>query len=312
MISVSNLSKSFDSFSAVKDISFNVGAGEVLGFLGPNGAGKSTTMKMLTGFLAPSSGNVVVLGHDMSLDAINAQKQIGYLPEGAPAYGDMTVKASLTFIGEARGLKGQDLAARIDSVVSRVELASVLSKRIENLSKGFRRRLGLAQALLHDPKILILDEPTDGLDPNQKHQVRELIRNLSADKIVIVSTHILEEVSAVCTRAMILANGEILFDGTPDSLAAQSDFHNAVTLRVANLPAGLRSALESLSGVKEVQEGELDQLTVFPTAGQSILADINQVLQAQGCQVEELHVEVGRLDDVFRKLTMSTGEGESL
>lgn len=311
MISVSNLSKSFDDFRAVKDVSFNVEAGEVLGFLGPNGAGKSTTMKMLTGFLAPTSGKVSVLGHDMSLDAISAQEHIGYLPEGAPSYGDMTVKASLVFIGEARGIKGKELAERIASVVERVALGSVLSKRIENLSKGFRRRLGLAQALLHDPKILILDEPTDGLDPNQKHQVRELIRNLSEDKIVIVSTHILEEVSAVCTRAMILANGEILFDGTPSNLASKSGFHNAVTVRVTNLQPELISALDALSNVERVQQGELDQLVIFPIDGQSILADINQVLHAQGCQVEELHVEVGRLDDVFRKLTMSATEGES-
>lgn len=311
MIKVSNLSKLFDEFRAVDDVSFSVEPGEVLGFLGPNGAGKSTTMKMLTGFLEPTSGEVSVMGHDMSKESLAARRLIGYLPEGAPSYADMTVQASLEFIGNVRGFSGRELGERIASVVSQVELESVLKKRIETLSKGFRRRLGLAQALLHDPKILILDEPTDGLDPNQKHHVRELIRNLAKDKIVIVSTHILEEVSAVCTRAMILAQGKILFDGTPDDLAAQSDFHNAVTLRVNQLPEGLPGQLEQVSGVKKVHRGEHDQLTIFPNEGQSILAGVNALLQTQDCQIEELHVEVGRLDDVFRKLTTGTA-GEAV
>ena len=235
MIKVNRLSKSFSDFKAVDDVSFDVSPGEVLGFLGPNGAGKSTTMKMLTGFLEPSSGTVEIAGHNVWQDPISAQKEIGYLPEGAPGYADMTVKSSLEFIGQARGYSGRDLATRIEHAVAKVQLETVLEKRIENLSKGFRRRLGLAQALLHDPKILILDEPTDGLDPNQKHQVRELIRSLSKDKIVVVSTHILEEVSAVCTRAMILAQGKIVFDGTPVELAEQSGFHNAVSLRMDRL-----------------------------------------------------------------------------
>ena len=309
MIKVSNLSKYFDDFCAVDDISFQVEPGEVLGFLGPNGAGKSTTMKMLTGFLSPSSGSVSVMSHDMQNDALVAQKLIGYLPEGAPSYADMTVQASLEFIGKARGFSGRELGERIADVVARVELGSVLSKRIENLSKGFRRRLGLAQAILHDPRILILDEPTDGLDPNQKHQVRELIRNLAQDKIVIVSTHILEEVSAVCSRAMILANGKILFDGTPDELASRSEFHNAITLRVDTLPAELEGAIASLPNVKKVQSAEHDQLTIFPEEGLSILADVNKLLQSHPCQIEELHVEVGRLDDVFRQLTTGPMEG---
>jgi gliding motility-associated transport system ATP-binding protein len=232
MIQVSDLSKKFDNFCAIDNISFTVQPGEVLGFLGPNGAGKSTTMKILTGFLSPSSGSVSVMGHNVLQNPGAAQREIGYLPEGAPSYADMTVIASLQFIGKARGFSGKDLQQRIDQVVGKVELVSVLNKRIETLSKGFRRRLGIAQALLHDPKVLILDEPTDGLDPNQKHQVRELIRNLSEDKTVIVSTHILEEVSAVCSRAMILAEGKIVFDGTPVELAAKSDFHNAVTIRL--------------------------------------------------------------------------------
>lgn len=310
MIKVSNLSKYFDDFCAVDNISFQVEPGEVLGFLGPNGAGKSTTMKMLTGFLSPSAGDISVLGHDMQTDALAAQRLTGYLPEGAPSYSDMTVQSSLEFIGQARGFSGRELGQRIADVVARVELDSVLGKRIENLSKGFRRRLGLAQAILHDPRILILDEPTDGLDPNQKHQVRELIRNLAQDKIVIVSTHILEEVSAVCSRAMILAHGKILFDGTPDELAARSEYHNAITLRVDKLPEGLEQSIAQLPHVTRVQRAEHDQLTIFPEQGQNILAEVNRTLQAHPCQIEELHVEVGRLDDVFRLLT--TGKAEEV
>ena len=312
MIQVSNLSKKFDSFCAVNNISFSVQPGEVLGFLGPNGAGKSTTMKILTGFLSPSAGEVSVMGHNVLKNPIAAQREIGYLPEGAPSYEDMSVISSLQFIGKARGFFGKELKQRIDSVVSKVELESVLLKRVETLSKGFRRRLGIAQALIHDPKVLILDEPTDGLDPNQKHQVRELIRNLSEDKTVIVSTHILEEVSAVCSRAMILAKGEIVFDGTPDELAAKSDFHNAVTIRLAKHSEVVIAALKKLPGVKNVSVGSDDQITVFSKDGQSILAEVNQVLQRGGCLLDELHVEAGRLDDVFRKVTLDDTMNTSL
>ncbi len=306
MINVSNLTRKFDEFCAVDGITFSVKPGEVLGFLGPNGAGKSTTMKMLTGFLAPTSGDISVMGHDVSRNPIAAQREIGYLPEGAPSYADMTVRASLAFIGKARGFHGADLQQRMDSVIGKVELESVLDKRIETLSKGYRRRLGLAQALLHDPRVLILDEPTDGLDPNQKHHVRELIRNLAKDKIVIVSTHILEEVSAVCSRAMILAGGRIVFDGTPRDLAAKSDYHNAVTIRLTEHLDDIVSELKKLDCAADVQVSEDKVITVFPTEGQPILSAVNGVLHAQGCQVDELHVEVGRLDDVFRKVTAGT------
>jgi ABC-2 type transport system ATP-binding protein len=311
MIQVSNLSKKFDSFCAINNISFSVQPGEVLGFLGPNGAGKSTTMKILTGFLAPSTGEISVMGHNVLQNPIAAQREIGYLPEGAPSYEDMTVMASLKFIGQARGFFGQELTQRIDSVVSKVELESVLLNRVETLSKGFRRRLGIAQALIHDPKVLILDEPTDGLDPNQKHQVRELIRNLSEDKTVIVSTHILEEVSAVCTRAMILAKGEIVFDGTPSELAAKSDFHNAVTIRLGKFSEVVVGALKKIPKVQKVSVSHDHVITVFSNGGQSILAEVNQVLQRGGCLLDELHVEVGRLDDVFRKVTLETNSADT-
>ena len=205
MISVNELTKSFGDFIAVNNLSFDIEAGEVVGFLGPNGAGKSTTMKMLTGFLPPSGGKITIGEFDMQKARQKIQAKIGYLPEGAPAYGDMTPLQFLRFIADIRGLKGKEKKERIDTVIEQVELHQVLNKSIDNLSKGFKRRVGLAQAIIHDPSILILDEPTDGLDPNQKHQVRKLIQNLSADKIVIVSTHILEEVAAVCNRAMIIS-----------------------------------------------------------------------------------------------------------
>lgn len=223
MIQVENLSRQFGAFTAVDNLSFTVKPGEVLGFLGPNGAGKSTTMKMLTGFLRPSSGRVMVFGHDMWQNPLPAKKMIGYLPEGAPSYGEMTVQGFLDFIAEVRGFRGAEKQRVIAVAVEKSALRDVLSQTIETLSKGYRRRVGIAQAILHDPQVLILDEPTDGLDPNQKHHVRELIRNLSQEKLVIISTHILEEVSAVCTRAMIIAHGKLLVDDTPAALAARSE-----------------------------------------------------------------------------------------
>lgn len=307
MIQIKNLSKRFDNFVAVDGISFQVEPGEVLGFLGPNGAGKSTTMKMLTGFLEPSQGEVSVMGHDVVSSPIQVQSLIGYLPEGAPSYGDMSVRKFLEFVGQVRGFVGAELKQRVENVVAQVNLQSVMEQSIETLSKGFKRRVGLAQAIIHDPKVLILDEPTDGLDPNQKHQVRELIRNLAADKIVIVSTHILEEVSAVCSRAMILASGKILFDGTPEALASKSKYHNALVLKLASgAQDAIVSELKGLDAVAALEADELSgRMTLFPESGQSILAQVNHVLHAHDAQVEELHIEKGRLDDVFRNVTMA-------
>lgn len=229
MIEIKNITRKFEHFTAVDNLNFTVSEGEVLGFLGPNGAGKSTTMKIITGFLAPSAGTVVIDGHDIGTDALAAKSLIGYLPEGAPSYPDMTVLGFLEFIAEIRGFRDAEKDSRVEYVIKQVELGSVAEQRIETLSKGFKRRVGLAQAILHDPKVLILDEPTDGLDPNQKHQVRDLIRNLAKDKIVIVSTHILEEVSAVCTRAIIISEGRIVADGTPAELEAQAPEDRIVT-----------------------------------------------------------------------------------
>ncbi len=304
MIQISELTRKFGSFTAVKEVSFEVKPGEVLGFLGPNGAGKSTTMKMITGFLTPTSGRITVMGADVSQNALVAQKQMGYLPEGAPAYGDMTVLSFLRFIGKIRGFTGDELATRIDKVVAQVALTGVLKQRIETLSKGFKRRVGLAQAIIHDPQVLILDEPTDGLDPNQKHQVRELIRNLSKDKIVIISTHILEEVSAVCSRALIISSGSIVFDGTPSELAAKSKFHNAISVKFTHA-YDVMQKLESLPNVFNVEaDAESGLITIYPEVGSTVLRQVNQLIHSQDWEVEEFHVEKGRLDDVFRQVTV--------
>ena len=218
MIKIEHLSKSFGHLVAVEDVSFSVKSGEVLGFLGPNGAGKSTTMKMITGFLTPTSGDITVCNHNVNEQPIDAKKRIGYLPEGAPSYGEMTPLQYLDFIAAVRELTGQKKIDRKNEVIELLHLNSVLNQSIETLSKGFKRRVGLAQAIMHDPEVLILDEPTDGLDPNQKYEVRELIKNIASEKVIVISTHILEEVDAICTRAIIIANGKILADDTPDGL----------------------------------------------------------------------------------------------
>ena len=216
------MERRFGPIRAVRNLSFSVNYGEVLGFLGPNGAGKSTTMKMISGFLEPTAGTVLVNGHDVTLDPIAVKAAIGYLPEGAPAYAEMPVAGFLDFIADIRGFRGAEKKRRVDKVVRLIHIESVLEQTIETLSKGYKRRVGVAQALLHDPAVLIMDEPTDGLDPNQKHEVRSLIKDMAADKAIVISTHILEEVDAVCSRAIIIAAGRLLFDGTPAELRAKS------------------------------------------------------------------------------------------
>ncbi len=221
MISVKNLRRTFGSIVAVDDISFDVETGQVLGFLGPNGAGKSTAMKMLACFLAPDSGTASVCGHDIITDPVAVRRSIGYLAENAPMYGEMTVAGFLNFVCDARDIKGKDRKQALDKIVPSCAIESVYHQTIDTLSKGYKRRVGLAQALIHDPAVLILDEPTDGLDPNQKYEVRRLISNMAKDKCIIVSTHILEEVEAVCTRTIIIAKGKMLVDSTPDELKQQ-------------------------------------------------------------------------------------------
>ncbi|MSR18831.1 MAG: ABC transporter ATP-binding protein [Phycisphaerales bacterium] len=222
LVDAVGLHRRFGAIHAVRGLDLHVPPGQVLGFLGPNGAGKSTTMRMLTGYLAPTEGSISLAGIDLARNPLDARRTFGYLPEGAPCYPDMRVDDFLAFIARARGMDARAGSGRITSVVERVHLGDVLHQRIETLSKGFKRRVGLAQALLHDPPILILDEPTDGLDPNQKHEVRELIRQLGTERAIVLSTHILEEVEAVCTRAIIIRQGKILFDGTPSDLEARA------------------------------------------------------------------------------------------
>ena len=302
MISVKNLSKFYDHFKAVDNLSFDIAPGNIVGFLGPNGAGKSTTMKMLTGFLPPSEGEIFIKERSIDSDAKVIQRDIGYLPEGAPAYGDMTVWQFLHFIADVRRLKGSHRKERLYDVIHRVELGDVLNRPIDNLSKGFKRRVGLAQAILHDPDILILDEPTDGLDPNQKHHVRQLIEDLSREKIVIISTHILEEVAAVCNRVMIIADGQLRFDDTPEVLRHRSRYCNAVSLRLSY--AADISGLAELEGVDEMEiDRKTGLVTLFPEPGKHIFHAINEYVTQRRLPVDTLTLETGRLDEVFRDIT---------
>ena len=223
MIEVQHLSKKYGPFTAVDDVSFRAESGEILGFLGPNGAGKTTTMRMLAGFISPTAGKASICGHDVETDSLAAKSCLGSLPEGAPLYGEMSVSSFLSFIADLRRLEGARRKERLDYVITRLQLQSVLVQGIDTLSKGFRRRVGLAQAVIHDPPVMILDEPTDGLDPNQKHEVRGLIDEIGRDKIIVISTHILEEVDAVCTRAIIIAKGRVVADATPQELKARAE-----------------------------------------------------------------------------------------
>jgi ABC-2 type transport system ATP-binding protein len=309
MIEVEALTKKYGQHTVVDRLSFRCAAGEVLGFLGPNGAGKSTTMKMLTGFVTPNSGSASVCGHSIRDDALEARKHLGYLPEGAPCYPEMTPRTFLDFIADIRGLTGQRRQARLTEVTEQLHLGPVLDQTIDTLSKGFKRRVGLGQAILHDPDVLILDEPTDGLDPNQKHEVRELIRSMSADKLIVISTHILEEVEAVCSRAIIIASGRILADDTPAGLAATSRYHNAVRMTLGD-EAGfdeVRAALEQLPSVSTT-ESDRSRLTITAIAepgsnGVGPLREISSLVADRNWDVASLQLEGGRLDEVFRQIT---------
>jgi ABC-2 type transport system ATP-binding protein len=300
-IEARRLCKHYGSLVAVDQLSFEVGAGEVLGFLGPNGAGKSTTMKMLTGFLAPTSGTALINGHDIVTDSLAARRCIGYLPEGAPSYGEMTVRAFLEFVARARGFEGSKALLAAGAAIERLNLDRVVEQSIETLSKGFKRRVGLAQSIIHDPQVLVLDEPTDGLDPNQKHEVRHLIRDMAEEKIIIISTHLLEEVHALCNRAMIISDGRLLVDDTPAGLIARSRYHDAVTL-VVEQPEHVASVLSELPQARKVElrEGEL---TVFPNPDQRLFEVISDAVREHRWAVSELRLEAGRLDEVFRQVT---------
>lgn len=303
MIRVTNLTKKFGQLIAVNGLNLEIEAGDIVGFLGPNGAGKSTTMKMLTGFLEPSSGQIEICQLDIAKQPLKIKQAMGYLPEGTPAYGEMTVVQFLTFIAQVRGLKGQYKKTRLQKVVEQVQLGSVLNKQIDNLSKGFKRRVGLAQAILHDPKVLILDEPTDGLDPNQKHHVRQLILNLAQDKVVIISTHLLEEVSAVCNRAIIIDKGKKLFDGTPQALASESPYHQAITLEFDGEKPDT-SQLRLAPGVTHIIERSSNKISIIGHESyDNLFPQIFDIAHLQGWQLKGIYSEQGQLDDVFRKMT---------
>jgi ABC-2 type transport system ATP-binding protein len=304
MIEALALRKRYGPLAAVDGISFKVEPGEVLGFLGPNGAGKSTTMRMIAGFLVPTEGTARVCGHDVQSDSLAARRRLGYLPEGAPGYGEMTPAGFLGFIADLRGLRGDARKQRLGFVRKRLALDGVWEQTIETLSKGFRRRVGLAAAILHDPAALILDEPTDGLDPNQKHEVRGLIAELAGDRTILLSTHILEEVEAVCTRAIIIAGGRLLADATPAELAARSRYHNAVSVQAADSIAA-RAALDGMPGVSGFEQDEREaRLYVFPQGNARLADAVADRLRQRGVAFSGLRQEHGRLDEVFRRITL--------
>jgi ABC-2 type transport system ATP-binding protein len=310
LIEADGLHKSFGALKAVDGISLGVARGEVLGFLGPNGAGKSTTMKMITGFLEPDTGTARIAGFDIGTCPMEAKRRLGYLPEGAPAYAEMTPAGFLGFIAEIRGFSGAEAKRRIGAAVEKTGLEGVLNQTIDTLSKGFKRRVGLAQAILHDPEALIMDEPTDGLDPNQKHHVRQLIQEMAKEKAIIISTHILEEVEAVCSRAVVINKGRIVADGTAEDLMRRMPYHNAVAIRLkSDNEAAVRNALSSAGAIERVEmvgkvNGHLE-LRAVPRPGAIIAADVAALLRDKSVPVEEIFVERGKLDDVFRQITSS-------
>lgn len=310
LIDVRSLRKRFGAVLAVDDLSFSVNRGEVLGFLGPNGAGKSTTMRIIAGFLAPTGGTALVCGEDVRTNPVAAKRRIGYVPEGSPLYGDMTPGGFLNFICDVRRMSRSERREAVASAIDRVQLGEVLHRRLDTLSKGFRRRVGLAQAILHDPDVLILDEPTDGLDPNQKHLVRELIRSMGDTKAIIVSTHVLEEVDAVCDRAIIIDRGRVVSDGTPMQLHARSPDFNAVSLKVAvpdtDRAVRLLKAVPKVADVEIVERSEgLTRLLVRPHGGEFIAEAVGATMQGANIVTTDMFSVIGTLDEVFRSVTVN-------
>jgi len=304
MIATERLTKTFDGHTAVDALDCSVSPGEVVALLGPNGAGKSTAMKMIAGFLAPTSGRALVAGHDAMAEPRAARAALGYLPEGAPAYPEMEPMGLLGFLADVRGMRGRHRRQRLAAVVDELGLGAVRHQPIGTLSKGFQRRVALAQALLHDPPVLLMDEPTDGLDPNQKHEVRALLNAIAADKTIVISTHSLEEVEAVCTRAAVVSGGRLLVDESPGVLRARSRYRNAVTVAFTDTPDTAPSKLAALPGVEAVEWG-LDRrsLVVFGADGLETAERIRAAGRDQGWRIELLRLDGGRLDDVFRAIT---------
>ncbi len=315
MIEVNDLHKHFGSKVAVDGVSFKVKKGEVLGFLGPNGAGKSTTMRMVTGYLPSTSGQILIDGVELEDNEVTAKSKIGYLPESAPLYSDMTVEGFLRFAAELRGIPNSGLTDAVNKAIETCFLEKVRHQSIETLSKGFRHRTCLAQSIIHDPEILILDEPTDGLDPNQKHEVRALIKRMGRDKAIIFSTHILEEVEAACTRAIIIDRGSVIADGTPDELKAKAQNAGAVLLRASGLAGtGIQQELEKLTEAKKVivvESGDdYIEARVVPAKGKGneLSPAVFKLCKDKGLEIQELRVEQGRLDELFREITKSDSE----
>ena len=313
MIKVENLEKHFGTKRAVAGVSFSVERGEILGFLGPNGAGKSTTMRMITGFIPPTAGRISVGGHDIVDDPIAAKKLMGYLPENAPSYADMTVYGFLAFCAELRGLSGDAKKKAVHRAVEMCFLDSVIHQSVDTLSKGYRHRTCLAQSILHDPEVLILDEPTDGLDPNQKYEARQLIRRMGEKKAIVFSTHILEEVDAVCSRAIIIDRGRIVANGTPAELRQRSDVAGAVSLRISGVAGDtVKSLLSAVPGARKASIVREDNGSVWARAYPSedsrngaLARGVAELAAKQAWKIEELHTEEGRLDEVFRSITWS-------
>ena len=311
MIVVEHLSKDFGPKRAVNDISFTVQKGEILGFLGPNGAGKSTTMRMLTGFIPPTAGRVTIGGFDVAENPIPAKRLIGYLPESAPCYSDMTVHGFLSFAAEIRGIHGAKREEAIRKAVGLCFLEGVLHQSVDTLSKGYRHRTCLAQAIIHDPEVLVLDEPTDGLDPNQKHEIRLLLKRFGQNKAIIFSTHILEEVDAVCSRAIIIDRGRVVANGTPADLRSRHELAGSVTLRTHGVAAeAIKSRLSTLGVAGKVRLDSADSsvlVRVFPrdkTVNNELAKAVAQLAAREGWSFEDLRTEEGRLDEVFRSITL--------
>lgn len=308
MIKAQGLVRDFGRRRAVDGVSFEVDKGTVLGFLGPNGAGKTTTIRMVAGFLPPTSGIVEVKGINVASDPVRAQKNIGYMPETTPLYEDMTVSGFLRFIAEVRGFSGSERERRVDRAVERCFLQPVAGQTIDTLSKGYRQRTCLAQALLHDPDILLLDEPTEGLDPNQKQVVRDMIREMASERVIMLSTHVLEEVEAICTRAIIISAGKVVADDTPAALKTRSSQYNAVTFSAEG--EGIVPALEQLPNIGKIETIDDGKIVAFPKSGESIAADILAAAQQNHWTVSDIKVDEGRLDDVFRQITTTEDAGE--
>ena len=308
MIETDQLTRCYGNLTAVDALNIRVEPGQVLGLLGPNGAGKTTAMRMIAGFLVPTSGTARVCGHDVSHEPLKAKRALGYLPEGAPSYAEMTVHEFLQFIQRMRGMHTEAGRRRFDEVVQQLQLEEVLDSCIDTLSKGLRRRVGLAQAILHDPPVLMLDEPTDGLDPNQKHAVRRLIDVMARNRTILISTHLLEEVHALCNRVVIIAHGKLLADATPVELEQRSRYHGAVSFSAP----GSGMTQEMLGRLPQVAAIEVDALdgrtTVFPKPGERVFEAVEQLLREQGLQVSEIQLERGRLDEVFRQITADGAE----